>query len=697
MVASLIQGGLPTPTHVGFILLLWEARPRGDGPQSGPNRVRLLSSTGKLIPATRSQIIVFGHHLGYVWASNGVQPFPPKGKDSLLSILEFKASRLACLLGLGGSVTEADRSRRGSGVTLKKIEIKNIKGIAYKSFALGVLPNRPSLMVAPNGFGKSSFAAAFLSLLKSRLSVHEDHHHKSDADLPPELSIEYEDEAGHVHYLTADGEKNELHEHFSWFVINNQIKAKGIGRNFGGRNVVSASIDVEPVVLIETIPAKESFGYSYVQQKRNFGINGKVLPNITPFPSSPNFVKGIGDKFNELDRVGQVRNSQAIADLVAEIDQQDGTAGQLLAWIEESKLDELEAIAPLKLVAEIILSSNLGITARHIAFLAAIQIYKLYYADKPRFKRAQKYANYLIEKKQCSEMLAAFNTSWCVIVPKEKGRKLVVEFPKAKHISNGQRDVITFVALLHRAQNRLRGKNSILIIDEVFDYLDDANLVAVQYYITKMIDRYKEEGRRLYPLILTHLNPHYFKNFVFSKQKIYHLDKRDVSAKPAMIKLLRNRAKRSVEQDVSKYLLHFHPDDINKRQDFEALGLKATWGEGKNFSAFIEVECRKYADNDADFDPLAVCCAVRNLVEKNAYQQLPSQADRDTFINIHKTRNKLEFAESVGASIPEYFYLLGVVYNEGMHWREGQDNLSPIAAKLENSTVRSLIRKVRQA
>jgi len=582
-------------------------------------------------------------------------------------------------------------------MTIKKVEIKNIKGIDDKSFELDILPNRPSLMVAPNGFGKSSFAAAFLSLLQNRLSVHEDHHHKSDADLPSELSIEYEDEAGHVHYLTADGEKNELHEHFSCFVINNQIKAKGVGRNFGGRNVVSASIAVEPVVLIETIPAQESFGYSYAQQKRDFGTSGKMLPNITQFPSSPKFVKGIGDKFNELDRIGQVRNSQAIADLVAEINQQDGTADQLLSWIEANKLAELEAIEPLKLVAEIILSSNLGITARHIAFLAAIQISRLYDADKPKFKRAQKYASYLIEKKQYLQMLAAFNTSWCAIIPKEKGRKLVVEFPKAKHISNGQRDVITFVALLHRAQNRLRGRNGILIIDEVFDYLDDANLVAVQYYITKMIDRYKEEGRRLYPLILTHLNPHYFKSFVFSKQKIYYLDKRNINANPAMIKLLRNREKPSIEQDVSKHLLHYHPDDINKRQEFEALNLKATWGEGQNFNTFIEEECRKYAENEADFDPLAVCCAVRNLVEKNAYQQLQSQVDRDTFINTYKTRNKLEFAESVGASIPEYFYLLGVIYNESMHWREGQDNLSPIAAKLENSTVRSLICKVRQS
>lgn len=582
-------------------------------------------------------------------------------------------------------------------MTVKKIEIKNIKGIEDKSFELDILANRPSLMVAPNGFGKSSFAAAFLSLLKNRLSVHEDHYHKADVNLPPELRIEYEDENGQLHLLTADGEKNELHEHFSCFVINNQIKAKGVGRSFGGRNVVSASIAVDPVVLIETIPAQESFGYSYAQQKQGFGTNGKVLPNITKFPFSLNFVRGISEKFNELDRIGQVRNSQAITDLVSDIDQQNGTAHQLLAWIEANKLDELEAIDPLRAVAELILSSNLGITEKHIAFLAAIQISRLYDANKAKFKRAQKHAKYLIEKNQYSKMLAAFNTSWCPVVPKAKGRKLVVEFPKAKHISNGQRDVITFVALLHRAQNRLRGKNGILIIDEVFDYLDDANLVAVQYYITKMIERYKEEGKRLYPLILTHLNPHYFKNFVFSKQKVYYLDKRDIKSKHAMIKLLRNREQPSIEEDVSKYLLHYHPDDINKRLEFEALNLKATWGEGQNFNTFIEEECQKYADSEAEFDPLAVCCAVRNIVEKNAYHQLPSQAECDAFINTHKTRKKLEFAESVGVSVPEYFYLLGVIYNEGMHWREGQDNLSPIAVKLENSTIRSLICKVRQA
>ena len=32
--------------------------------------------------------------------------------------------------------------------------------------------------------------------------------------------------------------------------------------------------------------------------------------------------------------------------------------------------------------------------------------------------------------------------------------------------------------------------------------------------------------------------------------------------------------------------------------------------------------------------------------------------------------------------------------NEGMHWKENQDNISPIAAKLENLTIKKLIQDV---
>ena len=56
---------------------------------------------------------------------------------------------------------------------IKSITIKNVRGIGEKTIELGMLPNKPSLLIAPNGSGKSSFAFAFqwLNRLKMKLNV----------------------------------------------------------------------------------------------------------------------------------------------------------------------------------------------------------------------------------------------------------------------------------------------------------------------------------------------------------------------------------------------------------------------------------------------------------------------------------------------------------------------------------------------
>lgn len=579
-------------------------------------------------------------------------------------------------------------------MTLKKIQIENVKGISNRTFELDILPNKPSLLVAPNGFGKSSFACAFLSLKNNRISLHDNHLHRNEQELESKLSIEYKDQEGIVHSLVADSTSNTISDHFSYFVINNQIKAKGIGRNIGGRTNVTADLAIEPVTLIDTIPQREDFSYLYSNSKNNFGRNGKVLPNISDYFSDLKFITSLSNYYVDLEKISQVRNKDRISEIITDINSQTGTADNLNLWINENKIQNLIVIEPLNNLAQHIMQSNLGVQNIASAFLVAIQIHYEYEKDKFKFKKAVKYSDYKLEKKEYQEMLSAFNTTWRNITPKESQSKLIVEFPKANQISNGQRDVITFITLLFKAERKLKSRNSILIIDEVFDYLDDANLVAVQYYITKFIKKFKNEGRRLYPLILTHLNPFYFKNFAFNNQKVYFLDKKDIQSNQAMIKLIKNRDEVSIKDDVSKFLLHYNPVEINRRNDFQALGLRETWGESNNFYLFINREAKKYLEGEEEFDPLAVCCAIRIAIEKYAYQLLVSDVSREEFIKEFKTRDKLAYAEETGASIPEYFYLLGVIYNDGMHWKDGQDNISPIAAKLENHTIRYLIEKI---
>lgn len=263
-------------------------------------------------------------------------------------------------------------------MTIKKIKIEHVKGIANRTFELNILANRPSLLVAPNGFGKSSFATAFNSLQTNKLSIHEDHHHKSDSELTSKLSIEYEASDNSIFALVADDTQNTITGHFSWFVINSQIKAKGVGRNFGGRTAVSASISVDPVVLIDTIPAKESFEYSHRDQKSSFGCNGKVLPNISSHFEHLKFVSSLGDKLTLFDRMSQVRNQKSIDVFISDVNAQSGTLEQLLDWVSHNKLNFLSDIEPLNELSDLILNANLGVSKPELSFLIALQLHNAY-------------------------------------------------------------------------------------------------------------------------------------------------------------------------------------------------------------------------------------------------------------------------------------------------------------------------------
>jgi hypothetical protein len=296
------------------------------------------------------------------------------------------------------------------------------------------------------------------------------------------------------------------------------------------------------------------------------------------------------------------------------------------------------------------------------------------------------------------------NSSWITFRPKESRNSLILDFPKPHLISNGQRDVLSFMANLEKAKHKLKKQNCILVIDEVFDYLDDANLVAVQYYTTQFIEEFKTQNRKLYPLILTHLDPVYFKGYVFGRKhklKTYYLLKSDASVNQHLIKILKERNNRTsiVKIDIEKYLLHYHTDQIGRRDDFRNLGLKETWGEGDNFNNYINEEVAKYISDEDKFDPFAVCCGVRKRIEKNIYDKIDNTEHKRIFLEEKSsgTNDKLEYAESIGIPVNETYYFLGIIYNESLHWKNDRDtnsNISPAMGKLRNMTIKKLIKSV---
>jgi len=570
---------------------------------------------------------------------------------------------------------------------IQSITIENIKGIKNQTFNLDIISNKPSVLVAPNGFGKSSLAIAFNSLNNNRINLDKDYYHEDNSSFTPKISLSFVKNRN-LTTLEADNSKNDIFKEFSCFVINSQLYARGIGSRFG---TATATMNIEDIVLVDKIPEKAFLNYTYNTFKNLFGDISKILPNINYLLSNKKLIISLFEKKDFFDKAISKRTQNAINIFINKINTlpTNKTKDEILTHTENN-LSELRNITCLKCIADII--KNYG-TNEVSCYLSAIQFIWLYNNDKNGFKKVYEYYCYQVKKEKIEGILSTFNSTWKNIKAKEERNQLVVKFPPAKDISNGQRDVLSFISMLFKAREKLTKSSNILIIDEVFDYLDDANLVAVQYYITKFIDEMKKEGKNIYPLILTHLDPSNFEIFAFKGLKIYYLNKQQAQTSIHFENLLKNRNKDSIKDDVSKYLLHYHTEKINKRDDFRSLGLKETWGEGNNFKNYINEEVEKYL-KDEDYDPFAVCCAVRVKIEENVYNWLNKEEDKVLFLGTHETRKKLNFAESKGVPSPEIYYLLGIIYNKGMHWEEDKDNVTPIVNALTNLAIKQMIKEV---
>lgn len=578
---------------------------------------------------------------------------------------------------------------------IKKIEITNIKGIGHKAFDLDLIPNKPNILVAPNGFGKSSFSIGFDSLKRSKIELDDKNYHQDNTANRPILSLVVEDASG-VRTLTANDTTNTILSEFDIFVINSQLMAKATKMNIGGTVIVKSSLEISPTVLVPTIPPKTDFIYSPSTLKTSFGANGKILPNISnAFRCAPL----LWDIYNQVDfsKFSQVKISAQLTTIKSEINAQTGNSECIKLWIEANKKADLEAIMEFKKLASILRKFD-EIKSDVDSFLAAFQIIDVVQKMGSDFKKAVNYLCYLDDKKYYEKTIADFNTTRHSIRPKEdkKHNRLIVDWPKAHEISNGQRDVLSFITLLMKAKRTFKQQNCVLIIDEVFDYLDDANLISFQYFITTMIEEMKKMGRNFFPILMTHLDPLYFNHFCFNRHKIKVVYLKDVPyhSNPNLVKLIKKRKDTTIQANVDKYYFHYEPTPINISTEFTALGLPATWGDSIKFHQFIEGEVTKYLNDQTDYDPLAICFGVRVRIEKLIHQQITDPAKQAAFLAEHGTKKKLEYCETIGHSVPEIYYLLGIIYNDRLHWREGIDNVRPVAIKLENLTIKNLIREI---
>lgn len=346
-------------------------------------------------------------------------------------------------------------------MNISTIEITNIKGIGNKLFKLDLVPNKPNILVAPNGFGKSSIAIGFDSLKSNKIELDDKHYHNKNTLNRPILSISLSNGV----ILTADDTQNTINDYFDVFVINNQTEPKSVVQTFNGNTFAKTSLEIIPTVLVQTVPQKVEFDYNSATIKATFGVNGnKLLINISSLFSCGKLFHRIEHEI-DFSRFALKNYKTILASAISQINLQLGTGNEIKVWLATNILPSFQALDEFTKLSKIIASFGLAeITDEVDTFLTAWQIITVRNVMGVNFRKACKYLYFLDEKEHYTQTISAFNPvkARFDIKPKIEGNSLIVKWPKAHEISNGQRDILTFIVLLLKSRRDFKKNDCIL-------------------------------------------------------------------------------------------------------------------------------------------------------------------------------------------------------------------------------------------
>lgn len=290
------------------------------------------------------------------------------------------------------------------------------------------------------------------------------------------------------------------------------------------------------------------------------------------------------------------------------------------------------------------------------------------------------------------------------------------EFPSPEIISNGQRDILTLVTQLLMAKRFIKKNYGIIVIDEVFDYLDESNIIAAQYYILKMINEFKRANKKVYFLLLTHVDPMYYVTYRYlhggendtSLINVVYLGRNVMSDKckeeiQYFKKILnaRNASDTELNPKLNKYYFHFSSESIDEL-DFSELFIERSlhngWAKPKDFINYCNNEIKKYSESK-EYNPFAVACFLRYMIEKIVFEKLPQEKKKKFEKDTSETLRKLWFAQNTGVEIDSSYYLLAYIYNpyehiENVNYHEEDLRIeSEIAlySKLNNLQIKKMI------
>lgn len=256
---------------------------------------------------------------------------------------------------------------------ISNITVKNIKGFSDRdnSIDVDIKSGKINILVAPNGYGKSSITAAFKSLTKTKIKVEKEDIYKENEQLETSLSIT---EDGNTY--TADQNKNELANHFKVAVVNSRLVAKAIGRNMGTFHPVQGYLGINDFEIIHKIPTNYTIPYTIQSIRSAFGRNGKVLPNISSLLTNNAFLSLLDDIYSDLDKQSAKMRQDSINEIIQIINGLNGTVENVKNSFNETSLDKIKRDPSYKEVVELI-RKYIGNTTELELFLYFYQIQKM--------------------------------------------------------------------------------------------------------------------------------------------------------------------------------------------------------------------------------------------------------------------------------------------------------------------------------
>lgn len=571
-------------------------------------------------------------------------------------------------------------------MVISEIKIKNIRGFRDATLPFNITPNFVNIIVAPNGFGKSSISSAFQCAKGKKLNASEEQKHSTLHADPSELSICVDG-----NWLIADASKNEITDTFDVHVVKSGLTPKAKVPRINGVAIPKPYMEIPSLDLGASKP-NEDLSFDLNAYKAQFGKNAKIVPNFAKKCEAPDIRRSLLTNLSSIDKLSQVKPQKLFGDIIGFAAGASGTKNDISDKAEENFSEAIGQNEHISAIMSIIQGVQ-GFESWLDRVLACYQAADLCKSNRINFKRWLEYGDYKERLSAAKTFISDINNAWVGAKVKETKGRVVVEFPEANALSNGQRDLLYFGCNMLRARQVVSKKPCIIIIDEVFDYLDDANIMVAQYFLSKMIDLYKADGRKVFICLLTHLDPAFFKGYALRRQNTIYLQNGTQKVSNTMKKVVGDRQNPAWKEDLEKYFLHYHPDNRDLSGVFNTtFCLPKAHGRNHSFYAFLGEEWGKCLRGTGDYDPFAVCAHVRIEIERIAYSKLNGEENREGFIDTHGTANKLSFCEAAGVQVPESCYLLGVIYNDALHQKGAIDQSSSIALKLRNIALIGVIK-----